>query len=179
MHRDCESVLIGSDEIGKRVAELAETINRDIKEKVLVISVLKGSVLFLADLFRRLEMPTELDFMAVSSYGAGTVSSGQLRIKKDLTADVNGKDVLIVEDICDSGLTLTRLCALLRERGARSVRTAVLLDKRERRVCEFMPDYTGFIVPDAFVVGYGLDYDERYRNLPYIGILKSEIYEGK
>jgi hypoxanthine phosphoribosyltransferase len=144
----------------------------------MLISVLRGSFIFVADLCRAIRLPCRLDFMAVSSYGSGTVSSGQVQITKDLSEDITGRHVIVVEDILDSGNTLSYLLNLLKHRHPASVRICTLLDKPERRVKPVEVSYCGFTIPDAFVVGYGLDYDEHYRNLPYIGILKPSVYGG-
>lgn len=177
MHPDCKRILFTADEISARVREVAAMVDCDYAGKTpIAVGILKGSVIFFADFVRLLTMPLELDFMAVSSYGSGSVSSGKLKIKKDLDSDVTGKDVIIVEDIIDSGFTLANLKALLTERGAASVKIVTLLDKKERRAYDIAPDYNCFEMPDEFVVGYGLDYDEKYRHLPYIGALKEEAY---
>ena len=161
-----------------RVKELALAVDEEYAGKrPLVVGILKGSIIFYADFIRFLSMPVELDFMAVSSYGSGAVSSGKLNIKKDLDRDVKGRDVIIVEDIIDSGFTLANLKALLYERGAASVKIVTLLNKAERREYEVAPDYNCFDIENEFVIGYGLDYDEQYRHLPYIGILKRSVYE--
>lgn len=178
MHQDCERILLSEEQIRSRVREVAEAVDRDYQGKnPLVVGILKGSVIFYADFIRCLSMPVELDFMAVSSYGSGAVSSGKLKIKKDLDKEVVGRDVIIVEDIIDSGFTLANLKALMTERGANSVRIATLLNKASRREYDIAPDYNCFYIENEFVIGYGLDYNEQYRHLPYIGILKREIYE--
>ncbi len=178
MHPDCERIMLTEKQLKDRVTEVAKQVDRDYKGKnPLVLGILKGSIIFYADFIRHLSMPVELDFMAVSSYGSGAVSSGKLNIKKDLDRDVNGRDVIIVEDIIDSGFTLANLKKLLEERGAASVRIATLLNKAERREYDVAPDYNCFDIENEFVVGYGLDYNEQYRHLPYIGILKRSIYE--
>lgn len=175
---DIERVLISEEALQKRVAELGAQISADYtgKEPILV-SVLRGSYIFMADLTRRIETFCRVDFMAVSSYGAGTISSGQVNIIKDLSDSIEGKDVIVVEDILDSGNTLHYLFQLLQARHPASIRLATLLDKPSRRTKPITADYVGFEVPDEFVVGYGLDYDELYRNLPYIGVLKPRVYE--
>ena len=179
MKEALERILVTEEQIQTRLGEVAEELNRDYEGKFpMTVGILKGSVIFFADLVRRMKMPVEFDFMVVSSYGSGTVSSGELRIKKDLSHDVCGRDILIVEDIVDSGFTLTKLTALLRERGAASVKIVTLLDKKERRKYPISPDYCCFDIEDEFVVGYGLDYAEKFRQLPYIGILKREYYES-
>ena len=179
MKEALERILITEEQIQTRLGEVAAELNRDYEGKFpMTVGILKGSVIFFADLVRRMNMPVEFDFMVVSSYGSGSVSSGELIIKKDLSHDVRGRDVLIVEDIVDSGFTLTKLTQLLRERGAASVKIVTLLDKKERRKYPISPDYCCFDVEDEFVVGYGLDYAEKFRQLPYIGILKREYYES-
>ncbi len=178
MHQDCERILLTEEQIRGRVKEIAQAVDRDYQGKnPLVVGILKGSIIFYADFVRCLTMPVELDFMAVSSYGSGAVSSGKLKIKKDLDKDVAGRDVIIVEDIIDSGFTLANLKALLTERKAASVRIATLLNKAARREYDIAPDYNCFYIENEFVIGYGLDYNEQYRHLPYIGILKRSIYE--
>ena len=178
MHKDCERIMLSEEQLRTRVKEVAEEVDKVYKDKrPLVVGILKGSIIFYSDFIRFLTMPVELDFMAVSSYGSGTVSSGKLKIKKDLDKDVNGRDVIIVEDIIDSGFTLANLKALLFERGASSVMIVTLLNKKGRREYDIQPDYNCFDIENEFVVGYGLDYDEMYRSLPYIGILKPEVYE--
>ena len=179
MHQDVEKILFTQEELKDRVRELGRQITEDYQGKeVAVASVLRGSYIFMADLTRAIELPITVDFMAVSSYGAGTVSSGQVEIKKDLSDSIEGKNLIIVEDILDSGNTLYYLMDVLRARKPESIRICTLLDKPERRTKPIRADYTGFTIPDAFVVGYGLDYNEKYRNLPYIGILKPEVYGG-
>ncbi|MDE6667800.1 MAG: hypoxanthine phosphoribosyltransferase [Clostridia bacterium] len=178
MHPDCERIMLSEEQLKARVKEVALAVDEEYAEKrPLVVGILKGSIIFYADFVRFLTMPVELDFMVVSSYGSGTVSSGNLKIKKDLDRDVTGKDILIVEDIIDSGFTLANLKALLLERGAASVKIVTLLNKAERREYDIAPDYNCFDIENEFVVGYGLDYNEQYRHLPYIGILKRSVYE--
>jgi len=179
MHDDIERVLISEEELRARVQALGREISADYagKEPIL-ISVLRGSYIFMADLTRAIDCYCTVDFMAVSSYGSGTVSSGQVNIIKDLSDSIEGKDVIVVEDILDSGNTLHYLFQLLDARHPASIRLATLLDKPSRRTKPIQANYVGFTVPDAFVVGYGLDYDERYRNLPYIGVLKPCVYEN-
>ncbi|HIQ58267.1 MAG TPA: hypoxanthine phosphoribosyltransferase [Candidatus Merdivicinus intestinavium] len=173
-----EKVLVSEEELKAKVQELGSQITRDYQGKdLLMVSVLKGSVIFMADLMRAIDLPCTIDFMCVSSYGSGTKSSGVVKIIKDLDLDLHGKDLLIVEDILDSGKTLHYITRMLADRGTASIRIATLLDKPERRTAPLTPDYSCFTIPDEFVVGYGLDYDERYRNLPYIGVLKREVYE--
>jgi len=177
MHEDLREILITEEEIRQKVEELGRKLTEDYRGKnPLCVCVLKGAALFMTDLVRRMEIPLEMDFMAVSSYGASTVSSGVVRIIKDLDTSVEGRHVLMVEDIIDTGLTLSYLLELMRQRNAASIKVVTLLDKPHRRVVDLNPDYCGFTVPDAFLVGYGLDYAEKYRNLPYIGILKEEVY---
>lgn len=178
MHDDIREILLTRKEIETKVVELGERLTKDYRDQnPLCICVLKGASLFMADLVRHIETPVEMDFMAVSSYGVSTKSSGVVRIVKDLDTTVEGRDVLVVEDIIDSGLTLSYLIDLLRRRNVRSVKVVTLLDKPHRRTVSLSPDYCGFTVPDAFLVGYGLDYAEKYRNLPYVGILKEEVYK--
>ncbi len=170
--------MLTEDQLRARVKEVALQVDEIYKDKrPLVVGILKGSIIFYSDFIRFLTMPVELDFMAVSSYGSGAVSSGKLNIKKDLDRDVAGRDVIIVEDIIDSGFTLANLKALLTERGAASVMIVTLLNKKDRREYDIAPDYNCFDIENEFVVGYGLDYNEQYRSLPYIGILKRSVYE--
>ena len=177
MKEDVLRVLLSEDEIREKVRELGGKITADYKNSnLMLVTVLKGAVVFLADLMRQIDVPAEIDFMVVSSYGSGVKSSGVVKIVKDLDVPLAGKDILIVEDILDSGLTLSYIKELLESRGPRSIRIATLLDKPSRRQVDLQADYIGFSVPDEFVIGYGLDYDEKYRNLPYIGILKPEVY---
>ncbi len=176
MNSDVEKILYTEDEIRARVQELGEKISKDYGE-VLAIGILKGASIFYADLVRAIKIPVYFDFMRVSSYGENSVSSGKVNIVKDLETDIAGKDVLIVEDIIDTGITMSFLLKVLKERSPKSVKIAALLDKPERRVANVNIDYLGFNVPDEFLVGYGFDYSEKYRNLPYIGILKREVYE--
>ena len=177
MEQDILQVLFSQEELDRRVSEIAEEINRDYEGKNLIlISVLRGSFVFMADLARKIKHPCLVDFMSVSSYGKGSTSSGQVQITKDLSEDISGMDVLVIEDILDSGNTLSYLLNLLAQRHPASIRLCTLLDKPDRRVKPVEVHYSGFTIPDAFVVGYGLDYAEKYRNLPYIGILKPEIY---
>ena len=178
MHPDCKEILLTEQQIRERVTEVAKQVDADLAGRFPVaVGILKGSIIFYADFIRCLTVPLELDFMAVSSYGSGTTSSGNLKIRKDLDGDIKGRDVIVIEDIIDSGFTLACLKKLLLERGAASVTIVTLLDKHERRTEDIAPDYNCFEIPDAFVVGYGLDYNERYRSLPYIGILKPSVYE--
>ena len=177
IHADVEEILLTEEQIQARVAELGVQLTADYagREPVL-ISVLKGSIVFLADLVRGVELPLSIDIMEVSSYGAATESSGQVRILKDLSNPIEGRDVLVVEDIIDTGLTLNYLLRYLREKGPATLRICCLLDKPARRLTEIEIDYVGFTIPDRFVIGYGLDYGERYRNLPYIGVLRPSVY---
>ena len=180
MHRDVDQILYTEDELRQRVKELGCQITADYAGRSpLLISVLRGSYIFMADLTRSIHLDVTVDFMAVSSYGAGTVSSGQVEIKKDLSDSIEGKDLLIVEDILDSGNTLYYLMDVLRARKPASIRICTLMDKPERRAKPIRADYVGFTIPDAFIVGYGLDYAEKYRNLPYVGVLKASVYNGK
>lgn len=166
-------VLIDEEKIAKRVAELGAQIEKDYEGKEpIVVAILKGSIIFYGDLVRKIKLPMRFDTMAVSSYGSGTNSSGNVKIKKDMSHDICGKDVLIIEDIIDSGNTMKSLTALLEHRGAKSIKVCAFLDKPSRRQTDFEADYIGYSIPDEFVVGYGLDYDEKYRNLPYIGVLE-------
>lgn len=178
MHPDCERIMLTEEQLRARVKEIALAVDEEYAGKrPLVVGILKGSIIFYADFIRFLSMPVELDFMAVSSYGSGAVSSGKLNIRKDLDREVKGRDVIIVEDIIDSGFTLANLKALLYERGASSVKIVTLLNKAERREYDVAPDYNCFDIENEFVIGYGLDYNEQYRHLPYIGILKRSVYE--
>lgn len=178
LDKDVERVLFTEEELKNRVAEIAAQIDKDYEGKQpLLVSVLRGSFVFMADLVRQIHVPCTVDFMAVSSYGSGTSSSGQVKIVKDLSEQIEGKDLIVVEDILDSGNTLSYLLQLLQARKPASVRLCTLLDKPSRRTKAVTADYTGFTVDDLFVVGYGLDYAEKYRNLPYIGILKPAVYE--
>ena len=179
LEKNIEKVLLTKEQLEQRIKELGAEITRDYQGKELVLAaVLRGSYVFMADLTRAIDLPLTVDFMAVSSYGAGTVSSGQVEIKKDLSDPIEGKNLLIIEDILDSGNTLYYLMDVLSARHPASIRICTLLDKPERRVKPIKADYSGFVIPDAFVVGYGLDYAEKYRNLPYIGVLKPEVYQG-
>ncbi len=167
------SVLISEEEVAKRIREIAEQISKDYEGKqVHMICILKGGVFFMTELSKHVTVPCSLDFMAISSYGDETVSSGRMKFSKDLDNSIEGKDVLVVEDIIDSGNTLHYLTAMLQQRKPNSIRLCTLLDKPSRREVEVSVDYTGFTIPDAFVVGYGLDYQQRYRNLPYIGVVE-------
>ena len=179
MNNDIAKVLISEEQLQAKVAELGAQISRDyVGKDLLLVSILKGSVVFMADLMRAITEPCSIDFMVVSSYGgANTTSTGLVKIVKDLDQDLSGKDVLIVEDILDTGVTLSNLVPMLKMRNPNSVKICTILDKPSRRKADIQPDYEGFQVPDEFVVGYGLDYDEKYRNLPYVGVLKPEVYE--
>ncbi|MDK2932537.1 MAG: hypoxanthine phosphoribosyltransferase [Clostridiales bacterium] len=180
MINDIAKVLLTREQLKEKTKELGKIISQDYKgKKLMVICVLKGGVMFTTDLIREITLPVELDFMAISSYGAATSTSGVVRILKDLETDVEGKDILIVEDIIDSGLTLKYLKELLISRGPKSVKICTILNKPARRQENVHVDYIGFDIPDEFVVGYGLDYAEKYRNLPFVGILKPEIYMNK
>lgn len=177
MKDDILKVLLSEEEIAQRVKTLGEAITADYEgQEVFFLGVLKGCFVFMADLMRHVTVPCCMDFMAVSSYGSGTTSSGAVEITKDLREDIGGKHVIFVEDILDSGVTLHYLKQYLQVREPASIRIATLMDKPARRKADIHADYFAFEVPDAFVVGYGLDYDEKYRNLPYVGILKPEVY---
>ncbi|WP_075572767.1 hypoxanthine phosphoribosyltransferase [Colibacter massiliensis] len=179
MHKDLEKVLLTKEEIAARVHEMGQRITADYAGKsILLCCILKGAVTFFADLAREIDVPVEFDFMVCSSYGDSTDSSGFVKIRKDLDADIAGKDVLIIEDIIDTGTTLSRLKPILADRDAASVKIATMLNKPSRRRAKVTVDYNGFEIPDAFVVGYGLDYAGKYRNLPCIGILKESVYKG-
>ena len=179
LNKDIQNVLFTQEQLQARVREIADEIQRDYAGKeIMLISVLRGSFIFMADLCRAIDLPCTLDFMSVSSYGKGTSSSGQVQITKDLSEDISGRHIIVVEDILDSGNTLSYLLKILEHRHPASIRLCTLLDKPERRVKPVQVHYSGFTIPDAFVVGYGLDYAEKYRNLPYIGILKPEVYGG-
>ncbi len=178
MHKDIEKILYTEEELSRRVKELGAQIAADYAgRQPMLISVLRGSYIFMADLTRAIDLDVTVDFMAVSSYGAGTVSSGQVEIKKDLSDSIEGRDLIVVEDILDSGNTLYYLMDVLRARRPASIRVCALMDKPERRTKPITADYAGFTIPDAFIVGYGLDYAERYRNLPYVGILRPSVYD--
>lgn len=177
---DMTEILINQQQLKKAIEELGAKITADYNGRsITIVGVLKGSVMFMVDLIRQIQLPLTIDFMSVSSYGNGVKTSGVVKIIKDLDSSIEGKDVLIVEDILDSGMTLSYLMKMLRERNPASLRIATLLDKPERRAVPVTPDYTCFQIPDAFVVGYGLDYDEQYRNLPYVGILSPKVYGGE
>lgn len=177
MRNDLQEVLVSKEEIQATVARLGAEISRDYEGKQpILITVLKGAFVFMADLCRAITVPCTMDFMSVSSYGSGTTTSGKVRIRKDLDVNIEGQDVIIVEDILDSGVTLSSLIELLKTRNPKSLRLVTLFDKPERRKAHVDVDYCGIRVPDAFIVGYGLDYDELYRNLPDVSILKPEVY---
>lgn len=177
MESKIKEVLVSEEEIKKKVKELGKKISEDYKDKdLLLVGILKGAVIFMSDLARSIDIPLKLDFMAVSSYGKTSISTGEVRIIKDLDFSVENKDILIVEDIIDTGYTLTYLTDNLKKRGAHSVKVCTLLNKPERRKADVAIDYLGFDIPDEFVVGYGLDYAEEGRNLPYVAALKEEVY---
>lgn len=183
MMKDIEKILVSEEELDRITTRLAKEIDRDYSRpdrNLLLVCILKGSIVFMGDLMKKLTVPVEIDCMKVSSYGAGTVTSGAINIYLDLIRpDLDRCDILIIEDIIDSGTTLSYLTEYLSLKGARSVRTCTLLDKPSRRKVEYTPDYVGLEIPDEFVVGYGLDYSEKYRALPFVGILKPEVYMGK
>ena len=177
MINDIQSILMTEEQIHEKVCEIGRQISEDYKDKFPVfVGVLKGSFMFMADIMRQVTIPCQVDFMAVSSYGSGTSTTGAVKINKDLSQDIEGRHVVIIEDILDSGVTLGYLTKYLQNRNPASITIATLLDKPARRKADVYAKYAGFEIPDAFVVGYGLDYAEKYRNLPYIGILKPEIY---
>ncbi|HSP21572.1 MAG TPA: hypoxanthine phosphoribosyltransferase [Planococcus sp. (in: firmicutes)] len=177
LQKDIEEILITEESLQEKARELGAILTRDYQDKYpLAIGVLKGAMPFMGDLMKRIDGYVEMDFMDVSSYGNATVSSGEVKIVKDLNASVEGRDLLIIEDIIDSGLTLSYLVDLFKYRKANSIKIVTLLDKPSGRKVDLKADYIGFEVPDAFVVGYGLDYAEKYRNLPYIGVLKPSVY---
>lgn len=173
-----KEVLVTEEEIQSKVKELGERITEDYRGKnLMLVGILKGAVMFLSDLAKNIQLPLQMDFMAVSSYGSSTKSTGVVRIIKDLEFSVEDKDILIVEDIIDTGLTLSYLTDNLKKRGAKSVRIVTLLDKPERRKVNVPVDYVGFVIPDEFVIGYGIDYAEQYRNLPYVAALDEKVYK--
>lgn len=179
LEKDIEKILISRNEISNRCKELGQELTRDYTDKnPLVVGVLKGAVPFMADIVREIDTQLEIDFMDVSSYGNATTSSGEVKIVKDLDTNVEGRNLIIVEDIIDSGRTLAYLVDLFKYRKAKSVKIVTLLDKPEGRVVDIQADYIGFNVPNEFVVGYGLDYAEAYRNLPYVGVLKPSVYQS-
>ena len=178
MHQDVQSIMFSKEQIERRIGELAAQLSREYEGKTpLMVGILKGSIMFYADLLRAMTIPVEMDFMAISSYGAGAKSSGEVKLIKDLDRKIEGRHVIIVEDIIDSGYTLSYLKRMLYSRRPESVKICALLDKYSRRVVPIEADYKGFDCEDEFVVGFGLDYAVRYRNLPYIGILKRSVYE--
>ena len=176
--KDIKEILCSEEQLKAKMQELGAAITRDYAGKdLLMVSILKGSIMVMADLMRAVDLPLEIDFMNVSSYGSGTETKGAVKILKDLDVDIKDKHVLIVEDILDSGVTLHNLMKLLKQRGPASIKICTLFSKPARRQVEVEVEYMGFEIPDAFIVGYGLDYDEKYRNLPYVGILKEEVYQ--
>lgn len=180
MHQDIERVLISEQELAARIAELGKQVAADYADKdPIFLGILKGVVMFFSDMIRATPIQCQIDFMAVSSYGGGTSTSGKVKMLKDVSVDLRGRHVVILEDILDSGVTLSHVCAHLREMGPASLKICTLLDKPSRRQTDVKADYVGFTIPNEFVVGYGLDYDEHYRNLPYVGILKPEVYTKK
>lgn len=182
MHNDIDRILVSEAELDKITTEIAKRIDEDYgrpDKHLVMVCILKGSLMFMSDLMKKVTVPVEIDCMRVSSYGAGTVSCGSINIILDLVRpDLASCDLLIIEDIIDSGSTLAYLTKYLENKGAKSVRTCTLLDKPSRRKVEYVPDYVGLEIPDEFVVGYGLDYAEKYRALPYVGVLKPEVYLG-
>ena len=178
MHKDVERILISEEEIRQRCKELGKQITEDYQNESapILVSILKGSFPFMAEISKRIELDCEIEFMCVSSY-AGTGTTGNVKIIMDLSRDIKDENILIVEDIVDTGVTLTKVRKLLMDRGAKSVRIVTLLDKKERRIMDIQPDYTAFDIPNEFVVGFGLDFNQKYRNLPFIGILKEECYK--
>ena len=179
MNKDIEKILVTEEELAQVTKKLGEQITRDYTgKKLLIVGVLKGSIYLLTDLSRHIDLPCHIDFVQASSYGSGTVSSGEIEIIKDISEDLSGFDVLLVEDILDTGRTLKHIHDMLSKRNPESIAVVTLLDKPSRREVDIYADYIGIDVPNAFVVGYGLDYDQYYRNLPYIGILKEEIYKA-
>ena len=179
IHADVEEVLLTGEQVQARVAELGAQLAADYEGRdPVLVSVLKGSIIFLADLVRAMPIPLSIDLMEVSSYGASTESSGQVRILKDLSRPIEGRHVVVVEDIIDTGLTLNYLLKYLHDKAPASITICCLLDKPARRLAPIEIGYRGFSIPDRFVIGYGLDYDERYRNLPYIGVLRPSVYGG-
>lgn len=176
---DIKEILFTEDRLSEIVRSMGARISGDYRGKnLLMVSILKGSVVFMSDLMRSVTVPCSIDFMAVSSYGSGVKTSGVVKIIKDLDINLKGYDVLVVEDILDSGLTLSYILELLQARHPKSIRLCALFDKPDRRTVDIQADYVGTLVPDEFIVGYGLDYDEKYRNLPFVGILKPEVYGG-
>jgi hypoxanthine phosphoribosyltransferase len=179
MLQDIKKILVSEEEIQKKCMELGEQISADYKGKKLVLlGLLKGCNPFMSDLMKRITIPLQLDYMDVSSYHGTTESTGQVRVNKDLDSDVNGYDILIAEDIVDTGRTLKKVIQMLTVKGAKSIKVVTLLDKPEGRLVDLYADYVGFTIPKEFVVGYGLDYEEYYRNLPFVGVLKEEVYSN-
>ena len=180
MHKDLDSILISEYQLEDIINNLADEINADFgNEELIMIVILKGSMLFASDLIRKLKMPVNLDFMKASSYGVGTKSSKVVNVTLDIKTDIEGKNVILVEDIIDSGNTLSNLKAMMLKRNPKCLKICTLLDKPDRREADIQPEYVGTIIPDEFVVGYGLDYAENYRQLPYIGILSRSVYENE
>ena len=180
MHKDCEYILVSEEKIKEIVRDMAQKISEDYKDKNLIlVGLLKGSVMFMSDLMKELSIDCSIDFICASSYGAGTESSGRVNIVKDVSQPLDGKDVLIVEDIIDSGNTLNFITKYFGAQNAASVKICTMLSKPDRRVVDIPVDYVGMEVPDEFVIGYGLDYAERYRQLPYVGVLKRSVYENE
>lgn len=177
MHKDIEKILVSEKEIEGFVNTLAKQIEKDYNGKdFIMVGLLKGSISFMADIMKKVNLDFAIDFMIASSYGDSTVSSGNVQIKKDISMSVENKDIIIIEDIIDSGNTLSYIVEYLLSKGAKSVKVCTLFDKPSRRAVDIKPDYCGMIVPDEFIVGYGLDFNEKYRNLPYVGILKRSVY---
>ena len=177
MRENISEILYNEEQLAARVKELGAEITKDYAGKSpILVSVLKGSFVFMADLARAIDLNCPVDFMVVSSYGSGTATTGSVKIIKDLQVDIAGKDIIIIEDILDSGVTLSNLRRILGERGANSIKICTLLDKPARRIADVTPDYKGFVIDDKFIVGYGLDYAEMYRNLPFIGVLDPKVY---
>lgn len=178
MHKDVEKILVSKDKLEKIVKSLAKQIEKDYNDRdFIMVGLLKGSIVFMAELMTKVDLDFRIDFMVASSYGGGTESSGKVKIVKDMEVDPRGRDILIVEDIVDSGNTLNFVINHLVSNGAKTVKVCTLCDKPDRRKVPLTPDYCGAVIPDEFIVGYGLDYDEKYRNLPYIGVLKRSVYE--
>ena len=177
MHDDVAKILASKEEIAEIVGKLGEKLTEEYEGRnPLILCILKGAAPFATDLFRAMDCPVEMEFVQISSYGNGTVSSG-FKIKRDVEIDIEGREIIVVDDILDTGNTLNHFCGYLRSRGCKSVSICVMFDKKERRTADIEADYVGMVVPDEFLVGYGLDYAEQYRNLPYVGVLKREIYE--